>query len=155
LNSSAPSAGDDLPACLAACRQAPGALEALGQLYARAEAELAAAAPACKGCGTCCDFDRHGHRLFVTTLELAGLARQVPPTPENLAAGRCPYQAGPRCLARELRPLGCRSYFCNEAGANRRQAIHEAVHQALVDLHRQCRLEYRYVDLIAGLRRLR
>lgn len=54
----------------AAAAGAPAASELEG-LYARAGAEIAARGPACWASGRCCNFDRAGHRLYVTGLEAA------------------------------------------------------------------------------------
>src|ERR1700676_3104923 len=45
--------------------------EAVGRVYAELEAEIAKRRPLCVLSGRCCQFDEYGHRLYVTTLELA------------------------------------------------------------------------------------
>ena len=57
----------------------PEAILALVDIYARLAAETADAGATCDGCGRCCDFARAGHRLFVSTGELALLIVRPPP----------------------------------------------------------------------------
>ena len=43
---------------------------------------------------------------------------------------RCPYQQGNRCGARRVRPLGCRTYFCQaEARAGGERIYAEALRE--------------------------
>jgi Fe-S-cluster containining protein len=100
---------------------AEGAVQALRAVYARADEALAGVA-ACRACGRCCRFERLRPVLFASALELAHLVssagrpppdRAVPPGQPD-APWRCPYQEGDVCGARDARPLGCRTYFCDD-----------------------------------------
>jgi Fe-S-cluster containining protein len=123
------------------------AISELKSLYERADKALASLGPTCLGGGACCRFDLAGHRLYVSLLE-ARLLLQAPAQPEGhrTAVGRCPYQRGPRCLAREVRPLGCRTYFCR-GDTQRLQRLHERFHRRIGRLHADHDLPYRYGEL--------
>jgi Fe-S-cluster containining protein len=51
------------------------ALSAVRDLYARLQLEIDRRKPICVASGKCCHFDAYGHRLFITTLELATFVR--------------------------------------------------------------------------------
>ena len=119
-------------------------------LYRRADARIAAVGATCLGGGACCRFDLASHRLYVSTAELAALVQQTPVV-WPARPGRCPYQLGPRCMARDRRPLGCRTYFCNTLSSSMLQAIYEQFHELLRSLHERLGAEYHYVELTAGL----
>lgn len=101
------------------------ALAALAALYEELEERLAAIGPRCESSGRCCRFEEAGHELFATLLEtdLAALRHPEAPAPE--APGRCPYHQGGLCNAREGRPLGCRTYFCDSSLQLPLQELHE------------------------------
>ena len=94
-------------------------LDEVERVYAELDAELAALGHACRACGECCDLVRHGFRLYLSTLELALIRDRcridrLPPQQD----GRCGFQAADgRCTIHRVRPLGCRTFFCDtEAG---------------------------------------
>jgi len=72
------------------------------------------------------------------------------------AAWTCPYQEGDRCGARTVRPLGCRTYFCDAGAAEQGKALHaDALHsvRAIARVH-GCPWWYGpakvYLDAVAG-----
>ena len=146
----APSADDDLASAVAQCLARPDVLDALAAIYASADDELAALSPRCWGGGACCRFDIADHRLYVTTIELAYLTLAGPP-PSPVRVGRCPYQLGPRCMARANRPLGCRIYFCDKSLGDGPADIYQQKHEGICRLHSQSGLPYHYVELTAAL----
>ena len=148
-----PAPGDPLVAALRAARAAPQAIVALQALYAEAAAALANVGQTCRACGSCCDFDTYGHRLYVTTLELALLTDEPPPTPA-VRPGRCPYQHGPACAARDRRALGCRVFSCNPATADAEHALYARFHDRLGRLHAAHGIPYLYLDLPAAVQAL-
>lgn len=125
------------------------ALDELQALLQQADARIAERCHVCLGGGACCKFDLTGNLLYVSTLELALLAREAPPSPGQAPRRRCPYQAGPRCLARGRRPLGCRTFFCR-APADWMNEVYEDVHQEIRQLHQKYGIEYFYVELTAA-----
>ncbi len=60
----------DVADWLAAARH-PAIVRDLESIYASTAAAIAQRAPACWASGRCCNFDRAGHRLYVTALETA------------------------------------------------------------------------------------
>lgn len=143
-----------LAAALAAAAEAPEFLAAIRRLYAQADAFTAAARLVCLGGGLCCKFDIAGHRLYLSTGELAILTKTPPPPAKSTASPpgrlRCLYQAGPRCHARDGRPLGCRIHFCRGDLAAL-HARYEQLHDALRRLHDQFHIPYYYVELTSSL----
>ncbi len=99
------------------------ALARLGDLYRRLEE--AAPSAACRACGACCHFEAYGHRLFATRLETLYLVERSGPPRHPFDEDSCGYQEGQSCAAREGRVLGCRTFFCPDAGADRR-GLHES-----------------------------
>ena len=86
----------------------------------------------CRACGQCCRFKEGGIVLFASALEMAnlvstsGLPRAVAfvaDGPVN-CAWCCPYQEGARCTARGVRPLGCRTYFCDPDAGPQGRGLH-------------------------------
>jgi Fe-S-cluster containining protein len=132
-------------------RESEPAVSAVLELYRRVEAQIAHAGWTCMGGGACCRFDRMGHRLYLTTLERdVLLAAEAAPDWPRAEKGRCPYQRGSRCMARQHRPLGCRAYFC-QAPAEASDRLYERFHARLGRLHDQFGLEYRYAELTCAL----
>ena len=122
----------------------------VADIYASLDAEIAALDPLCWGSGACCRFDQAGHKLYVSTAELAYLVSQRP-LPQPVTVGRCPYQVGPRCRNRSGRPLGCRVYFCDESLRDSLEEIYARYHRRIVEAHSRISLEYRYLELTEAL----
>lgn len=139
---------------VALCRAESHFMDRLRELYADVQARIDAAGFQCRACGQCCHFARAGHRVYVSTGELALLA-SAPPPPDGAAGPlRCAYQAGQACTACTRRPLGCRVYFCTEPGHSRAAETYEEIHRAIRAAHRDAHLPYRYTELTAALAEL-
>lgn len=95
-------------------------------LYAELEVELNELSPRCEMSGLCCRFEEADHELYATGLEADFTADRHPQAPEPEAEGRCPYHVAGRCQAREGRPLGCRSYYCDDSKREELEALHES-----------------------------
>ncbi len=100
------------------------AYAALEALYVRVDAEVARHRPLCVLSGDCCDFPTAGHTLFATLLE-TDLAAERGPAPAAEREDWCAFYQGRRCSAREVRPLACRTYFCDASTTDRLAALHE------------------------------
>ena len=90
------------------------AYAALADFYRRADLAIGALQPRCEMSGECCDFPKAGHRLFATLLEVDYAAEKGPEA--RGTAGHpewCAFWIGRRCTAREVRPLACRTYYCD------------------------------------------
>jgi len=149
--------------------------EAVAEILAQADAEIAAKRPVCRASGRCCKFETYGHRLYVTAAELAHFAGTYQPsesieTPESKTSNPralaleqffaqpapegCPYQIDNLCTAREARPLGCRVYFCDENAQSWQNDLYEKYHAQLRALHDRFSLPYRYLEWRTALREL-
>ena len=145
------------------------ALDGLQRLYGELDRDIAGRQPVCNTSGRCCKFELWGHRLFVSTLELAWFrnitlqqtATSMPlpskpptmvtfPLPLYAENGQfnpgCPWQVDGLCTAREARPLGCRIYFCDTTTESWQHERYEYYHQAIAALHETFRLPYRYME---------
>jgi hypothetical protein len=134
----------------AAKEPGPGHEAALGELaalYAELERELAQHAPRCELSGRCCDFERFGHQLFATSLEVSYLRRSGP-EPREPDAALCPYWVERRCTAREGRPLGCRVFFCDERYQQVMHEVAERYHGRVRRIIERAGLPYRYGPLV-------
>ncbi|MFT5050808.1 MAG: Fe-S-cluster containining protein [Chlamydiales bacterium] len=97
----------------------------LEALYEELEAFVQKVNPVCLRRGVCCNFEQAGHELFSTALEADYAAARHPHADPPAAAGRCPYHVQGMCTAREGRPLGCRTYFCDSRWESVLQEAHE------------------------------
>jgi Fe-S-cluster containining protein len=144
----APTADPELMGIISACPRV--ALKELVELYSQVDRAVSRLDLSCLGGGACCRFDLAGHRLYVTPMELSLLASHPPMTASQPL--RCPYQLGPRCGARPVRPLGCRVFFCRGEPAGR--DVYEHHHRRIRRLHVRHGVPYRYVELSGALRQL-
>lgn len=110
----------------------------LEALYAEVDAFVERAQPVCIVRGVCCRFEEAGHELFATALEADFAADRHPAAPAPLAEGRCPYHQGGLCTAREGRPLGCRTYFCDKRTESVLQEAHEHFLRRVREIERDC-----------------
>ena len=124
------------------------AFDGLKALYAELDAEIGSAAAACRACGRCCDFTTHEHVLYVTELERAFLKAHCGAGDAAAPPGRCPHQAGAVCAARDVRPLGCRTFFCDAAVGGRGRELHEAFHRRLAPLREASGLTLSYAPFL-------
>lgn len=153
---------DQLPAHWLAALERDAVLAGLESIYADAAAAITARGPVCWASGRCCNFERHGHRLYVTGLEAAYVIARLPEIagtrPENhpepalrplalaqaVGAGGCPFQRTNLCGVHGIKPLGCRVYFCERAAQAWQQDLSEALLARLRALHEAHEIEYRY-----------
>lgn len=141
----------DLPSLVAQARAKPEFLDAVHRLYEELEQVTCAAGIACLGGGACCRFDLADHVLMVSTGELALLAQapgRLPP--KKVKASRCPFQIGPRCHARDSRPLGCRLFYCRDSD-HRLSITSEEFHDRLRNLHTRWSICHVYVEMTWAL----
>ncbi len=144
---------DNIPSLRQAVERAracPDLLNDLDALYDEVDAATTESDVRCMGGGTCCRFDVAGHRLYVSTGELASLLRATRPA-GSVPPRRCPYQQGPLCRARGHRPLGCRTFFCQATDTDGLEDLYEQIHRRILDLHKRHDVAYHYVELTAGL----
>ncbi|MEO2095317.1 MAG: YkgJ family cysteine cluster protein [bacterium] len=97
----------------------------LAVLYGELDQALEKLQPSCVRSGLCCRFEDAGHELFATLLETDYTVALHPKAPAPEAPGRCPYHVAGVCTAREGRPLGCRTYYCDERTSAALEELHE------------------------------
>ena len=128
----------------------------LEAVYAYIAAAVESRGPRCWVTGRCCHFEASGHRLYVTGLEAAYTllhaesagGRAITPSDVQAArdAGGCPYQVHARCGVHEVRPLGCRVYFCDHTAQGWQRDLSERALRLVRELHVRHGVEYRYAE---------
>ena len=140
---------------VSAAADRPEVLAAVGEIYARVQAEIDARQPVCQISGRCCRFESFGHRLFVTTAEMATFRRQLP-APLAVHTGwdgtGCPFQIAGRCGVHAIRPFGCRIFFCDATSTEWQQAQYEQFHAEIRFLHERLEIPYFYVEWREAIR---
>ena len=124
----------------------------LKNLYAELEDLLSAVRPVCIARGVCCKFEEADHVLYATGLEADYALAKHPDPPEPEAEGRCPYHRGGKCSAREGRPLGCRTYYCDPTLRDALEATHERCLTEIRALERDLGYPARYAPFPEMLR---
>ncbi len=124
----------------------------LGELYARVDAEVAAANPRCELSGRCCDFETSGHRLLSSGLETAYAVAAAGGAVPEAGSGRCPWHVDGLCKLRDGRPLGCRIYFCDPSWADTMPDVYERHHAGIRALHERHGLLYSYATFVDAVR---
>ena len=126
---------------------------AMEAFYRQLDQEIAEHNPVCRNRGLCCDFERWGHRLYATTLEIAYFLGNITTFPA-INADRCPFAIDGQCTARPRRPMGCRIFYCDPAAAHWQGPLTEKYLARLHELHDRLNVPYLYVDWMAVLRRM-
>ena len=129
-----------------------GFLGTMNSLYSELDNRIAARNPICTNRGNCCKFGLFGHQLFVTPAELAYFTS----TSDTDAASaseedKCPYQQSGLCTVREVRPFGCRIFFCDVAAQHWQPEETEATLEQIKRVHDQYDLPYAYVEWLSAL----
>ena len=135
--------------------EAAGRLEvrtAVMDLYAAVQREIDARKPLCVISGKCCRFEEYGHRLFVTTIELAAFVHSVPFMPERWDGTGCPFQKNKLCSVHPSRPFGCRMFFCDPTSTEWQNERYERFHADLKRLHESLAVPYFYIEWRQALR---
>jgi Fe-S-cluster containining protein len=129
--------------------------EAVARIYARLQEAIATRRPVCNTSGRCCRFEEFGHRLFVSTMELAAFIYDLETTswPAALEEARqtwngagCPFQVAKLCGVHPIRPFGCRIFFCDASSTGWQQEQYERFHGELKSLHETLNVPYFYVE---------
>jgi len=129
-------------------------IEAMHRFYLEVTRRVAAHGATCWNRGACCRFGQYGHRLYVTSLEVAFyLSGGCEADPADTDA--CPHARDGRCHVRDLRPMGCRVFYCDPGAQEWQGPLTEELLAKLRRLHEQLDVPYAYVDWIAALQSLR
>jgi Fe-S-cluster containining protein len=133
----------------------PDVVDAVGRVYAQVQQEIDARRPICSASGRCCRFEEFGHRLFVTTMELAAFVAELQPSPARRWDGTgCPFQLNKLCTVHTIRPFGCRMFFCDATSTLWQNQQYEHFHARLKRLHEEMDVPYLYVEWRDALRQL-
>lgn len=133
--------------------------------------------PVCLASGRCCHFDEFGHRLYVTTLELAVFVDQLtqlrdqlqpdcPGTTETAqrqkslqlpmidasAGSGCRFQVNGLCSVHAIRPFGCRMFYCDPTAQTWQMEQYEHFHTRIKQEHERLGVPYLYVEWRHALR---
>jgi Fe-S-cluster containining protein len=145
-----------LASIVAAAAQRPEARAAVDALYRSVQQEIDQRRPLCIISGRCCRFEEFGHRLFVTTLELARFVHETGAInlPQNWDGTGCPFQRAKLCTVHPIRPFGCRMFFCDATSTEWQNDAYERFHAELKRLHDQLNVPYLYMEWREALRAL-
>ena len=133
----------------------PEVAAAVAAVYAEVAAAVDARRPRCDISGRCCRFEAYGHRLYVTTLELAAFLRDHRDAPDPAWDGTgCPFQRARLCTVHTIRPFGCRMFFCDASSTEWQNEAYERFHARLTGLHQELGVPYYYVEWRAALKAL-
>ena len=94
----------------------------------------------------------------MTGLEIAWLVDQLEPSHRDALARAdlpgldgCPFQQDKLCGVHTIRPLGCRTYYCDPAAQDWQNPAYETYLDDLRTLHDKHGLDYRYIEWRWGL----
>ena len=123
-------------------------MEAVGRVYDAVAAEVARRQPRCELSGRCCRFEEYGHRLYVTTIELAGFhhGRGEVAGVEDWDGKGCPFQVSKLCGVHAIRPFGCRMFYCDPSAREWQNDVYERLHGDLKRLHDRLAVPYYYLE---------
>lgn len=149
----------------------PAIAAELESIYAEAARAIEERKPICTASGRCCHFEAYGHRLYVTGLEAAytvsratgGLSGAAAPASASAARsadglvslpilsasrarGDCPFLKDNLCTVHTIKPLSCRTYYCDPTAQIWQQELTERLLADLRSLHDRHRIEYRYAE---------
>ena len=125
--------------------------ESLEDLYRRVDEEVQQSGVQCWLSGKCCDFEKMDHTLYASSLEIAFL-REKYPEPYRADSVLCPFWKEGLCVERDRRPLGCRTYFCDDNYSEELQAIYEKYHAEIKALAQRYNIPYSYEPFVSALR---
>jgi Fe-S-cluster containining protein len=122
---------------------------AVESIYTDLQHKIDTRKPICSTSGRCCRFEEFGHRLYVTTMELATFVyglEMSPPKPQLWDGTGCPFQIQGLCSAHPIRPFGCRIFFCDSTSTAWQHEQYEYFHAQLKSLHGSLDVPYRYLE---------
>ena len=121
--------------------------EAVDRVYADLQTQIDLRRPVCVVSGRCCRFEEFGHRLYITTLELARFVMDLKtPARTDWDGTGCAFQAGKLCGVHAIRPFGCRIFFCDASSTVWQHELYERLHSQLRTLHDELGVPYHYVE---------
>ena len=120
---------------------------AVNQIYHDLQQQIDARRPKCLISGRCCRFEEFGHRLYVTTLELATFLHDLKESPDpNWSGEGCRFQKSKLCSVHTIRPFGCRLFFCDSTSTDWQHEQYQLFHTRLRQLHDELAVPYFYLE---------
>jgi len=118
---------------------------AVTEVYQEVQKQIDLRRPTCIVSGRCCRFEEFGHNLYVTTLELATFLHDLAAL--NLAApsanpAGCIFQKNKLCSVHQIRPFGCRLFFCDSTSTQWQHEQYQLFHNRLRHLHGELGVPY-------------
>jgi Fe-S-cluster containining protein len=120
--------------------------DAVARVYADLQREIDARKPVCTASGRCCRFEEFGHRLYVTTAELAAFVHDLPDQVRPWDGTGCPFQVQGLCGVHAIRPFGCRIFFCDATSTGWQNEQYERFHGEIKRIHEVHSVPYFYVE---------
>ena len=136
----------DLKLAVQFAMQQNEACAAVRKIYVHLQLEIDLRKPICVASGKCCHFESYGHRLYITTLELAAFMQDFAPRLLPVIGQGCPLQDRNLCSVHSIRPFGCRIFFCDPSATKWQQDQYEQFHTELKQLHEKFAVPYHYVE---------
>lgn len=126
----------------------------LESIFADMASRITQRGPACWASGRCCNFEAHGHRLYVTGLEaaytLVSARREQRISLESVSTARsrggCPFQVGNACGVHAIKPMACRVYFCDRSAQQWQHELSEEMQRRIAGMHDAMQIPYRYAE---------
>jgi Fe-S-cluster containining protein len=123
--------------------------EGLARIYHEVDDEMRGRNLACKACGRCCRFDSFDLVLYVSSVEFEYVAEHAPLLKPEANVNRCPYlEASGRCGIHDVRPLGCRTFFCSFRDRDAMQDIYNKYYEKIKDLSELVEGPWQYRPLL-------
>ena len=143
---------------LASCR--PEVTAGVAAIHRQLQERIDQRQPLCVASGKCCQFERYGHRLYITTAEMAAFVASLeqlshPPVDDSWDHTGCPFQIGRLCGVHAIRPFGCRIFFCDPTATEWQQQEYENFHLQLKRLHENLHIPYFYLEWRQALAHLK
>jgi Fe-S-cluster containining protein len=116
----------------------------LVKIYQDLEKEIGKINPACKMCGTCCDFGKYKHVLYTSSIETDFLEKFVDVPDFNVSDNVCPFLKDNKCSIREYRTLGCRIFYCDSKYKDTSYNLYERYLRRIKMLGNKFNIEWKY-----------
>ena len=124
-------------------------IEAVEKLYAWIDSQVAETGN-CKACGDCCDFEKFGHRLYVTSVEIAYFTEKMKHDLRKMDDNICPYRVNGKCTVYPYRFAGCRIFACGRDEDSESDLSEESL-KKLKEIGEEFQIPYKYTDLKTAL----
>lgn len=118
------------------------------EVYNKLDLELSKINPGCDACGTCCHFDKYGHELYASTIEVDYILENVEIPPFDPDQRTCPFLVEGKCTIRDYRALGCRVFFCNPAYKDTSYEIYDRYYKIIKGIADRKQIEWRYAPMV-------